>query len=363
MKRETCSYFFFPFETREAWVLLILFVEMDSRAQKARVNWSNEMREEKKVETRPSCKKKKTFDSGKRVRFFHYRDRGFNVSYQIPQNHLIAILIDTLRGKIPQDQEWARLGGSGEMTEDEKEKVEGVLNCLATREMVVRRKPAMDRRLWNWRQIKSCQPVLGEAFQALFRCQRIEEEELEKDTSSSSPGYVFRRLSLQRSRIPEAGLGVFAVDPLEEGLEAEYWGRYRPGDLDTQGNSYTWQMLRPNPQEAGTTVGRNEEDHHACDLDASHPARASWTRWVNCPLTPSQINLDMQQRWWRVFYKVTRPIAAGEELLIDYGPSYRQRTLHIPPWPHESDLRDPQETEKEETEMNSCSGTGEILSP
>lgn len=90
-----------------------------------------------------------------------------------------------------------------------------------------------------------------------------------------------------------------------------------------RGRKITWQQAN---SVAGTDSGTyvfNYTDPatgvvlHA--VDAADSRLSSWARLVNSPLTPDEQNLTWNFYKGHIYYKTTRNIAAGEELLLYYG--------------------------------------------
>lgn len=76
-------------------------------------------------------------------------------------------------------------------------------------------------------------------------------------------------------------------------------------------------------------TGKPSKDRDVASIDASDPADANWTRWANTGPTRGSNNLKSFQLFNSEYYQTIRPIRAGEELFIDYGPDYRHATLNL----------------------------------
>lgn len=123
------------------------------------------------------------------------------------------------------------------------------------------------------------------------------------------------RVEIKKSSIPGAGYGVFALDPIPEGLYTEYNGR-RVRSQDAS-QIYSWRLVREN---RGIPV----LDPTQWYIDGSENIPENWPRFVNCGMTPEANNLLSAQRDYRIFYHAKRLIKSGEELFVDYGPEYRK---------------------------------------
>jgi hypothetical protein len=140
---------------------------------------------------------------------------------------------------------------------------------------------------------------------------------------------VTRALALAPSTVAGAGTGVFALEPLAAGLVAVYGGRRTM--VDDVDSLYTW-AIEPYDPDTGEALSRPLAVAMGVDtdqgyVDASDPAVATWTRWVNCGPRAASNNLVKTQLFDTVLYETERDVAAGEELFIDYGAGYRRYNL------------------------------------
>jgi hypothetical protein len=117
------------------------------------------------------------------------------------------------------------------------------------------------------------------------------------------------RVFVAQSTIPGAGRGLFArVDIPRDSLVVEY-----KGELLTK---------RRFNQRYPADDARYSFALAKGFLDASDPLKANAARYINCPGEQDAPNCEAQEHERRVFIMATRDIAAGEELLFDYGPGY-----------------------------------------
>jgi len=165
---------------------------------------------------------------------------------------------------------------------------------------------------------------------------------------SPDPHNAWQCLQVRRSRIPGAGKGLFAVCPLQnQTLLGEYLGqRFLMGEhganLRLKADwSYIWKVPRCLSESKNLVVIRREDKHtsHACSsnngfvyVDAKPLVddRSNPLRYVNGVHPnaaqqadqPTKSNIEVFFADDRVFYHTTHSIAAGEELLVNYGEGY-----------------------------------------
>ena len=110
------------------------------------------------------------------------------------------------------------------------------------------------------------------------------------------------------------GHGVYAIAP----LPTNTWVGDYVGEVLTQA-----QYLARYPQEDGEYVLGANEDYN---IDASDPAKSSFLRYLNHSSNAANLFFDVckvrRQRAKEVKFFTARRIAAGEELLFDYGKTY-----------------------------------------
>ena len=59
-------------------------------------------------------------------------------------------------------------------------------------------------------------------------------------------------------------------------------------------------------------------------MSGDYSSYANWLRYINCPRSRSEENVGARQVGHHIEYYTLRPIAAGEELMVWYGPEYGQ---------------------------------------
>ncbi|XP_026998287.1 histone-lysine N-methyltransferase PRDM9-like [Tachysurus fulvidraco] len=115
-------------------------------------------------------------------------------------------------------------------------------------------------------------------------------------------------LELQKSDIPDVGLGVFNKgDTVPLGA---HFGPYQ-GDLvdkeEAMASSFSWVI---------------KSGHSEKYIDARRVTHANWMRYVNCARNNEENNLVALQYRGEIFYRCCRPIKPRQELLVWYEEKY-----------------------------------------
>ena len=122
-------------------------------------------------------------------------------------------------------------------------------------------------------------------------------------------------LSLKRSSIPGAGLGIFAKEtiPIRTRM-GPYAGKLIKGCVEDFPNEseYLWQIKRDH----GKTIWY---------IDGEDLSKANWLRFVNCARNEDEQNLVSFQYRGRIYYRSYKPIRPGNELLVYYGDQYARQ--------------------------------------
>lgn len=116
-------------------------------------------------------------------------------------------------------------------------------------------------------------------------------------------------LSIKKSSIPGAGLGVFAERDFPKGTR---FGPYTGEITDNvTGDNwiYSWHVYDLNAR----------LKHY---IDGSQKNVSNWLRYINCPRTVDEENLYLFQFNDEIYYVTYECIKRGTELLIWYGPGY-----------------------------------------
>ncbi|CAI9179059.1 unnamed protein product [Rangifer tarandus platyrhynchus] len=118
-------------------------------------------------------------------------------------------------------------------------------------------------------------------------------------------------LSIRRSGIPDAGLGVWnEASDLPRGLHFGPYEGQITDDEEAANNGYSWLI----------TKGRNCYEY----VDGKDTSWANWMRYVNCARDDEEQNLVAFQYHGQIFYKTCQVVRPGCELLVWYGDEYGQ---------------------------------------
>jgi hypothetical protein len=131
------------------------------------------------------------------------------------------------------------------------------------------------------------------------------------------------RLKIAPSTIPNAGMGVFAVDRIPKGAKGKYKGKMM--SVEKGDPFYSW-VIYEYDKNTGVPLPGNKELYL---LDAHYPSNSNWTRYVNCGIKNKFNNIDVEQSFDQIYYFTKREIKPGEELFVDYGPEYRKVNLGL----------------------------------
>lgn len=80
----------------------------------------------------------------------------------------------------------------------------------------------------------------------------------------------------------------------------------------------------------GITHSADRDGPYSWSLDARHSVDgenerfANYLRYVNCPRNPQEWNVSAYRRDGKIYYRTTREIEVGEELLVYYGHQYAE---------------------------------------
>jgi uncharacterized protein len=125
-------------------------------------------------------------------------------------------------------------------------------------------------------------------------------------------------LTIKKSQIPKAGFGAFASSTINKGTKI---GEYQGKLLDQKAYEklsnqlYIFEVAKKN------TKGNYKTFY----IDAAKKAPGRELRFINGAFGKKQkklINVEAYQYREKIFYRSTKNIKAGEELIIDYGDSY-----------------------------------------
>lgn len=143
-------------------------------------------------------------------------------------------------------------------------------------------------------------------------------------TGKLLPGkYQYLKLKLAPSSIKEAGIGVYAVDPIPKGARGVYRGISR--DEEDVNMYYAWTVKSFDAD----TGNPDSDDETVYYVDAYELDDSNWTRYVNCGMRDKDNNFESDQKFDKFFYVAKKDIASGEECFIDYGEEYRTENLNM----------------------------------
>jgi len=128
-----------------------------------------------------------------------------------------------------------------------------------------------------------------------------------------------RKVKIQPSSLPCAGMGAFAVEKLPELFKL---GEYR-------GVVLTQEEFDQLPEDRACYVFekqiRTGTKMKKLYVDARILKHSNWTRYVNGAKTDEQkklVNTECYQYGGKLWYRTTKEVLPGEELIIDYGEEY-----------------------------------------
>ncbi|XP_077492284.1 histone-lysine N-methyltransferase PRDM7-like [Amblyomma americanum] len=115
-------------------------------------------------------------------------------------------------------------------------------------------------------------------------------------------------LSIRRCNHKCTQFGVFTLKPLPKRV---YFGPYQGVNMDDngEGNAYAWQVRKNG--KVFVVDGRR--------LDSSN-----WMRYVNCANSPCEQNLVAYMHHGNIYYRTSKAVATGEELLVSCDSSCTQ---------------------------------------
>lgn len=133
-------------------------------------------------------------------------------------------------------------------------------------------------------------------------------------------GVGSKRIEVRESLIPGAGMGAFALDVIPKGARVVYRGT-RYGNFNSCGDSrYSWVLYNYDDLTGKVNVGSDGRRIGSVIGYVDGSRTGNWTRFVNCSRRDD--NLEVIQEYGTIFYRASREIQVGEELLIWYGQDY-----------------------------------------
>jgi SET domain-containing protein len=149
-----------------------------------------------------------------------------------------------------------------------------------------------------------------------------------------SPNHPPSSIAIRKSAV--AGMGAFATEIIPKGTTiVEYTGRrLTPDEADRKHSHRDYLMLI---QVSGKTESV---------IDAANKKNSSCARFINCARFEEEQNVIFVQRNRRMWVKVQRDIAPGEELLVSYGDEYTYNLLGYSTLPLKSEWEQLQKSKK-----------------
>jgi len=149
------------------------------------------------------------------------------------------------------------------------------------------------------------------------------------DMADPLPSYIY----IARSKIPEAGHGVFTNMHLPKGHDfGPYKGKWlsiEEFEHIPESSLYVWEVkdYRGNKnRQHGVKLRDNETIGY---IDGEDPRTSNFLRFINHPCSADAENVQAVQKKDKIHYFATRDIHPGEELYVYYGPEYSKYLLGI----------------------------------
>ncbi|XP_056002200.1 histone-lysine N-methyltransferase PRDM9-like [Ostrea edulis] len=116
-------------------------------------------------------------------------------------------------------------------------------------------------------------------------------------------------VSVRKSRIPNAGLGVFTDKYISKRTKfGPYEGKITENQEEAHETGYAWQIYK-----------QGQPSHF---VNAYEETMSNWMRYVNCARSESEQNLVAFQHKGEIYYRSFKDIPPGTELLVWYGHDY-----------------------------------------
>lgn len=138
--------------------------------------------------------------------------------------------------------------------------------------------------------------------------------------------YIPVGLRLDNSTVKGAGLGVFAERDYPSGFDfGPYKGRWlTPEEYNSKNKDllYVWEV---NDYRGNKSRAKGKKFDPTATIgywDGECKKDSNYMRYINHPRTKLEENITAKQVGPYVHYLSSRPIKAGEELFVNYGPGY-----------------------------------------
>uniref|UniRef100_A0A0N4UBE9 SET domain-containing protein n=1 Tax=Dracunculus medinensis TaxID=318479 RepID=A0A0N4UBE9_DRAME len=137
----------------------------------------------------------------------------------------------------------------------------------------------------------------------------VNDREVREDHKTRALQTLPAFFEIKASKIPKAGLGVFAKIDIPVGLVfGPYQGILLCDSKKADQHGYSWEIR---------IAGKPSQF-----VDGSDPRYSNWMRYINSSRFEKEQNLIAFQYNGSVYYRVFRPISEGIELLVWYGNKY-----------------------------------------
>lgn len=152
-----------------------------------------------------------------------------------------------------------------------------------------------------------------------------------KVTKVPTTNYIPKGYELKNSNIPGAGLGIYCTMDLPKGHNmGPYKGRWLSPEEYQKTNKelhYVWEIYdyRGNPNRK---PGEKYDPNRAIGYrDAQNKTQSNFLRYLNHPRNDAEENVEAKQIKDNIHYFTKKPVKAGEELMVNYGPDYGRSLL------------------------------------
>ncbi|XP_077492427.1 histone-lysine N-methyltransferase PRDM9-like [Amblyomma americanum] len=146
-------------------------------------------------------------------------------------------------------------------------------------------------------------------------------------------------LSIRRCHLKCTQFGVFTLKPLPKRV---YFGPYQGVKVEGNGeeNPYSWQV---------------HENGKVFLVDGRRLESSNWMRYVNCAASPQEQNLVAYMRHGNIYYRTSKAVGTGEELLVSCHPSgSRERWLLSKPQGSRSTVNEDRKSKHTPVQFFAC---------